>query len=124
LNVPKDLKYTKSHEWVRIEGETATVGITDYAQSELGDIVYVDLPSPGRALTPGESFGTIESVKTVSDIYSPVKGQIAETNSALEGASELINQDPYGQGWIAKITLDEIPNDLMDPEAYEALLSE
>lgn len=124
MNVPKDLKYTKSHEWVRIQGDTATVGITDYAQSELGDIVYVDLPSPGRALNQGESFGTIESVKTVSDIYSPVKGQIAETNTALEGASELINQDPYGQGWIAKIRLDEVPTDLLDPDAYQALLSE
>jgi glycine cleavage system H protein len=124
LNVPTDLKYTKSHEWVRLEGDTATVGITDYAQSELGDIVYVDLPSPGRAVAPGDSFGTIESVKTVSDIYSPVKGELLETNPQLEGTSELINQDPYGAGWIVKITLDGEADGLMDAEAYTALLAE
>lgn len=124
MNVPSNLKYTKTHEWVRLEDGVAVVGITDYAQSELGDIVYVDLPSPGRAVALGDSFGTIESVKTVSDIYSPVKGEIAETNAALEGSSELINQDPYGAGWIVKISVDVAPEGLLDAEAYKALLSE
>lgn len=124
MNVPTDLKYTKTHEWVRLENGVAVVGITDFAQSELGDIVYVDLPAPGRAVAQGESFGTIESVKTVSDIYSPVNGEIMETNSALEGASELINQDPYGAGWIAKISLSSAPEGLLDAEAYKALLAE
>src|SRR5688500_19132669 len=109
VNVPEDLLYTKSHEWVRIDGDSATIGITDFAQSELGDIVYVDLPSPGRALQSGDSFGTVESVKTVSDVYTPVAGEVTEINSDLEAASELMNSDPYGGGWLIKLSLDGEP---------------
>ena len=98
MNVPADLKYTKSHEWVRLEGDVATIGITDHAQSELGDVVYVDLPTPGRALATDETFGTVESVKTVSDLYAPVAGEVVEVNGSLNAQSELVNTDPYGGG--------------------------
>jgi glycine cleavage system H protein len=116
LNAPADLKYTKTHEWVRAEGDVATIGITDHAQSELGDIVFVDLPEVGRALGQGDSFGTVESVKTVSDIYSPVAGEVVETNSTLGAQSELVNTDPYGGGWMVKVKLS-------DPSQLGALLS-
>src|SRR5436305_10025636 len=96
-NVPADLKYTPSHEWVRLEGDVATIGISDYAQSELGDIVYVDLPTPGRMLNEGDSIGSVESVKTVSDIYAPVGGEVVEVNNSLGAQSELLNSDPYGK---------------------------
>lgn len=124
MNVPSDLKYTKSHEWVRIEGDTATIGITDHAQSELGDIVFIDLPSPGRALGTDESLGTVESVKTVSDVYSPVSGEVTAVNEALGAQSELVNADPYGSGWLVKIKLSDPSqaNALMDADAYEASL--
>lgn len=122
MNVPEDLKYTKTHEWVRIEGEAATIGVTDYAQSELGDIVYVDLPSPGRVLQPGDSFGTVESVKTVSDVYSPVGGEVTEVNGELEGSSELMNQDPYGKGWLIKVRHEGEAEGLMDAKGYKSLL--
>jgi glycine cleavage system H protein len=122
VNVPGDLKYTKSHEWVRIDGDTATVGITDHAQSELGDIVYVDLPTPGRALQGGESFGTVESVKTVSDVYAPVAGEVVEANAALGAQAELMNSDPYGAGWLVKIKLNGTPEGLLDAAGYEASL--
>jgi glycine cleavage system H protein len=102
----------------------ATIGITDFAQSELGDIVYVDLPSPGRALQAGDSFGTVESVKTVSDVYTPLPGEILEANAELEGASELMNSDPYGGGWLIKIKLDGEPDGLLSPAEYKALLSD
>ena len=124
MNVPADLRYTKTHEWVKMEGDTATVGITDYAQSELGDIVYVDLASPGRILQAGDSFGTVESVKTVSDIYSPVGGEVTEVNTALEASSELLNQDPYGKGWLMKVRQDSVVPEILDPDAYKALLIE
>jgi len=123
LNVPTDRLYTPTHEWLKLEGDVATIGITDYAQSELGDIVYLDLPEPGRVLQQGSSFGTVESVKTVSDLYSPVPGEIVEINSALEGQSELVNSDPYGQGWIAKIKLSEKPENLLTPDDYKAEIS-
>jgi glycine cleavage system H protein len=123
LNVPNDLKYTKTHEWIRIEGDTATVGITEYAQSELGDIVYVDLPEPGRAVQAGQTFGSIESVKTVSDLYAPADGEIVEVNEALQGQPELVNTDPYGQGWLVKISLSTEPDDLLDAAAYEAQIA-
>lgn len=122
MNVPADLKYTKTHEWVRFDGDVATIGITDYAQSELGDIVYVDLPEPGRVLNQGDSFGTVESVKTVSDVYAPVSGEVAEVNGELEASSELLNTDPYGRGWLVKIRVDGTPADLLDAEAYKESL--
>ena len=124
MNVPADLKYTKSHEWVRVDGDTATVGVTDHAQSELGDIVFVELPSPGRALKAGDSFGTVESVKTVSDLYAPVSGEVAAVNEALGAQSELLNADPYGAGWLVKIKMGD-PGEtgaLLDAEAYKATL--
>jgi len=123
LNIPEDLQYTKSHEWVRIEGETATIGITDHAQDELGDIVFVELPEEGDTFDAGESFGTVESVKAVSDLYAPVGGEVVEVNSALEDAPESINEDPYGEGWIVKLrTTDEA--DLLSPEEYEKVVEE
>jgi glycine cleavage system H protein len=123
LNIPEDLQYTKSHEWVRIEGDTATIGITDHAQDELGDVVFVELPEEGDTFDAGESFGTVESVKAVSDLYAPVGGEVVEVNSALEDAPENINEDPYGEGWIVKLrTTDEA--DLLSPEEYEKVVEE
>jgi glycine cleavage system H protein len=123
LNIPEDLQYTKSHEWVRIEGDTATIGITDHAQDELGDVVFVELPQEGDTFDAGESFGTVESVKAVSDIYAPVGGDVVEVNSALEDAPENINEDPYGEGWIVKLrTTDEA--DLLSPQEYEKVVEE
>ena len=123
MNIPEDLQYTESHEWVRIEGDTATIGITDHAQDELGDIVFVELPEEGDAFDAGESFGTVESVKAVSDLYAPVGGEVVEVNSALEDAPENINEDPYGEGWIVKLrTTDEA--DLLSPEEYEKVVEE
>ena len=124
MNVPTDLKYTPTHEWVRVDGDTATIGISDHAQSELGDIVYLDLPNVGRALQKGEGFGSVESVKTVSDVYSPVAGEVIEVNGALGAQSDLVNTDPYGGGWLVKVKLSN-PDDLdalLDPTAYEATL--
>jgi len=120
-NIPADLKYTKSHEWVRLENGTATVGITDFAQSELGDVVYVDLPEVGRVVQPGENFGSIESVKTVSDLYAPVGGEVVEVNPALGAQSELVNTDPYEKGYLLKIKVTDEGSELIDSSAYEAL---
>ena len=123
MNIPEDLQYTRSHEWVRIEGDTATVGITDHAQDELGDVVFVELPDEGASFDAGESFGTVESVKAVSDLYTPVGGEVVEVNSTLEDAPENINEDPYGEGWIVKLrTTDEA--DLLSPEEYEKVVAE
>jgi len=124
VKVPSDLLYSKSHEWVRIEGDTATVGITDYAQSELGDIVLVDLPEAGRVVGLDESFATIESVKSVSDIYAPLAGEITATNETLGTQSELVNADPYGSGWLVKIRLADPSQagSLLTPDAYTAVL--
>ncbi|HVT14056.1 MAG TPA: glycine cleavage system protein GcvH [Fimbriimonadaceae bacterium] len=123
-NVPADLKYTKTHEWVRVDGDVATIGITDYAQSELGDIVYVDLPTAGRVLNSGDSFGSVESVKTVSDAYTPVSGEVVEANPALGANSELMNSDPYGQGWMIKVRLSDPSQtaSLLDPQTYQGTL--
>lgn len=121
MSVPSNLFYTKSHEWVLVEGEVATIGITDHAQSELGDIVYIDMPNVGRSVKSGETIGSVESVKTVSDIYSPVTGEVLETNEALGAQSELVNSDPYGKGWMLKIRLSSSPEGLLDPVAYEAI---
>lgn len=104
-NFPEDLKYTKDHEWVRVEGDTATVGITDYAQSELGDIVYVEVETVGDSLNQHDVFGTVEAVKTVSDLFMPVSGEILELNDKLDGEPELVNKDPYGDGWMVKVRL-------------------
>jgi glycine cleavage system H protein len=123
LSVPEDLQYTKSHEWVRTEGDAVTIGITDHAQEELGDVVFVELPAEGNTFEAGESFGTVESVKAVSDLYAPVGGEVVEVNSALEDAPEKINEDPYGEGWIIKLrTSDEA--DLLSPEEYEKVVEE
>lgn len=120
MNVPAELLYTKSHEWIRIEGGEATIGITDHAQSELGDIVYLDLPEGGRALQIGETLGSVESVKTVSDIYSPLNGVVLEANVAAKAAPELVNSDPYGQGWLIKVRLEgDVMGELLDAAAYE-----
>jgi glycine cleavage system H protein len=123
LNIPEDLQYTKSHEWVRIEGDTATIGITDHAQDELGDVVFVELPDEGATFDAGESFGTVESVKAVSDLYTPVGGEVVEVNSTLEDAPENINEDPYGEGWIVKLRTTDEP-DLLSPEEYEKVVEE
>ena len=123
MNIPEDLQYTKSHEWVRIEGDTATIGITDHAQDELGDVVFVELPDEGATFDAGESFGTVESVKAVSDLYAPVGGEVVEVNTSLEDAPEKINEDPYGEGWMVKLrTSDEA--DLLSPEEYEKVVEE
>jgi glycine cleavage system H protein len=123
LSVPEDLQYTKSHEWVRTEGDTATIGITDHAQDELGDVVFVELPGEGDTFDAGESFGTVESVKAVSDLYAPVGGEVVEVNSALEDAPEKINEDPYGEGWIVKLRTSD-KADLLSPEQYEEVVAE
>ena len=123
MNIPEDLQYTRSHEWVRIEGDTATIGITDHAQDELGDVVFVELPDEGATFDAGESFGTVESVKAVSDLYTPVGGEVVEVNSALEDVPENINEDPYGEGWIVKLRTTDEP-DLLSPEEYERVVEE
>ena len=124
MNVPAELKYTKEHEWIRVEGEEAVVGITDYAQSQLGDIVFVECETVGDALEAGETFGTIEAVKTVSDLYLPVAGEVLDFNEELEGEPELVNKDPYGKGWIVKIKIsDETELDgLLNADAYKAII--
>ena len=123
MSVPGDLQYTKSHEWVRTEGDTATIGITDHAQDELGDVVFVELPDEGDTFDAGDSFGTVESVKAVSDLYAPVGGEVVEVNSALDDAPEKINEDPYGEGWIIKLRTSGAA-DLLSAEDYEKLLEE
>ena len=124
MNFPTNVKYTKEHEWIRVEGEEAVVGITDYAQSQLGDIVFVECETVGDALEAGETFGTIEAVKTVSDLYLPVAGEVLELNEELEGEPELVNKDPYGKGWIVKIKIsDETELDgLLNADAYKAII--
>jgi glycine cleavage system H protein len=115
-----DRLYTKSHEWLTVDGKSATIGITDFAQSQLGDVVFLELPNAGRKLEAGESFGVVESVKAASDLYAPVSGRVAAVNDKLAGKPELINSDPYGDGWILKLDLSgEAPKDLMDEDAYK-----
>ncbi|MDB5043680.1 MAG: gcvH [Candidatus Eremiobacteraeota bacterium] len=123
---PAGLLYSKEHEWVKLDGDVATVGITDYAQSSLGDIVYVELPRIGAALTQFGSIGVVESVKAVSDIFTPVGGEVTETNAAIEGDPALVNRDPYGDGWLYKVKLDDVGQtaELMSPEQYEKLTVE
>ena len=124
MNIPAELKYTKDHEWVRVEGNIATVGITDFAQSELGDIVYVEIETEGEELAQEEVFGSVEAVKTVSDLFMPVSGKILEFNSELEGNPEAVNSDPYGKGWMVKVELSDASelDGLLDAAAYEALV--
>ncbi|RCL72687.1 MAG: glycine cleavage system protein GcvH [Flavobacteriales bacterium] len=125
MNIPQDLKYTQDHEWVRIEGDEATVGITDFAQSELGDIVYVEVETEGENLAKEAVFGTVEAVKTVSDLFVPLSGEIIAFNDQLEDTPELVNDDPYGEGWIVKIKLNE-PSEidgLLSNEGYQAVIS-
>lgn len=124
MNVPSELKYTKEHEWIRIEGNSAVVGITDFAQSELGEIVFVEVETVDETLAAAEVFGTIEAVKTVSDLYLPIAGTIVEFNAELEDAPELVNDDPYGKGWIIKIEITDTANmgNLLSAAEYEALI--
>lgn len=124
MNFPENLLYTKEHEWVRLEGDIATVGITDFAQRELGDIVYVEVESVGQSMRAGDVFGTVEAVKTVSDLYLPVSGTITELNSKLAASPELVNTDPYGDGWMIKIKLENAgdASGLLKPDAYANLV--
>jgi glycine cleavage system H protein len=124
MSIPGNLKYTSEHEWIRLEGDVAFVGITSFAQGELGDIVFVEIETEGETLSKGETFGTIEAVKTVSDLFMPVGGQVIEVNQALESSPELVNKDPYGQGWLVKIApsnFDEL-GDLLSAAEYQAML--
>ena len=122
MNFPAELKYTKDHEWVRIEGDVAIVGITEFAQSELGDIVFVEIETQGETLEEHTVFGTVEAVKTVSDLFMPVSGTILEVNPALEANPALVNEDPYGEGWMIKVQLSGDASNLLDSAAYEALV--
>lgn len=125
MNFPAELKYTKDHEWVRVEGETAYVGITDYAQGELGEIVYVDITTEGEAVAKEEVFGTIEAVKTVSDLFMPVSGEVLEVNAELEDKPELVNEDAYGEGWIIKIAMSDAAEvgELLSAAEYEEFIA-
>ncbi len=124
MNFPDNIKYTREHEWIRLAGETAYVGISNFAQEELGEIVYVDITSQGESLGQGETFGTIEAVKTVSDLFMPVGGTVEEVNPALEDQPELVNQDPYGEGWLIKITVSDAQEieQLLSADQYKALI--
>ena len=124
--IPDDLKYSKEHEWVKLEGDVATIGITDYAQGELGDIVFIELPGVGDSVEAMQAFGTIEAVKAVSDMFSPVAGEIVEVNTALEGDAGIINSDPYGDGWIVKVKVSDSSqvDALLDPGQYKELIGQ
>lgn len=124
MNIPAALKYTKEHEWISVEGDIATVGITDFAQSELGDIVYVEIETVGKSLSGGEVFGSVEAVKTVSDLYLPIEGEILELNQTVIDSPELVNSDPYGEGWLIKLKIANAADveGLMDADAYQQLI--
>jgi glycine cleavage system H protein len=124
--VPSDLRYTKDHEWIRVEGDEAVIGITQYAADQLGDIVFVELPDAGKALEQAATFGVVESVKAVSDLFAPVSGEVSGTNDALSGAPEVVNTDPYGAGWMLRLRLADAGQheDLLDADAYDALIAE
>lgn len=124
MNVPAELKYTKEHEWARIEGNIATIGITDYAQGELGDIVYLQLPEVGDTVTKDDSFGTIEAVKAVSDLYAPISGEVVAVNAVLQDTPETVNSNPYNEGWLIKIKINNLQevDELLDSKDYEALI--
>lgn len=125
MNIPSDLKYTKDHEWIKIEGNIATVGVTDFAQGELGDIVYVDVDTLDDTVEEGDVFGSVEAVKTVSDLFMPLTGEVSEFNEELEDEPELVNTDPYGKGWMIKITISDNSqiDDLLDAEKYKTLIA-
>ena len=125
MNFPQNLKYTNEHEWIRVEGDIAYVGITDYAQEQLGDIVFVDIPTVGETLEANETFGTIEVVKTISDLFLPVAGEVLEQNESLEENPELVKKAPYGEGWLIKMKPADIKDidDLLDAEAYKAVVN-
>lgn len=125
MTFPENLKYTKDHEWIRIDGNVGTIGITEYAQGELGDIVFVELPAAGKKVETGQSFGTVEAVKAVSDLYSPVNGEVKEVNKEIQDSPELVNKEPYERGWMIKVTLANIDEvkDLLDVEAYKKLIA-
>jgi len=124
MNIPENLKYTKDHEWIKVDGDEAYVGITDYAQNELGDIVFVEIETEGENLDKEEVFGTIEAVKTVSDIFMPISGEVVEVNSKLEDSPEIVNKDPYGEGWLIKIKLSDKSelDELLDASRYKELI--
>lgn len=124
MNFPDNLKYTKDHEWVKVDGDTATIGITDFAQGELGDIVYVEIETVGQNLKQHEVFGTVEAVKTVSDLFMPVSGEVLEINDKLEGEPELVNKDAYGDGWMVKVKISDQAelSDLLSADAYKELV--
>ena len=125
MKFPEELKYTEDHEWVRIEGDTVTAGITDFAQKELGDIVFIEVETVGETMESGEIFGTVEAVKTVSDLFMPISGEILELNSQLEDSPELVNEDPYGEGWMIKVKWDkENERGLLSAEAYQKLVGQ
>jgi glycine cleavage system H protein len=125
VSVPTDLRYTKDHEWVRVDGDTATVGVTAYAAGQLGDIVFVELPEPGRSLEQFAAFGVVESVKAVSDLFAPVSGEVVEANAALAASPELVNASPYEGGWMVRVRVADPAqlDDLLDPDAYDALIA-
>jgi glycine cleavage system H protein len=124
LNVPEELQYTRSHEWVRTEDDTATIGITDHAQDELGDVVFVELPEQGATFDAEDSFGTVESVKAVSDLYTPIGGEVVEINETLNDSPEKINEDPYGEGWIVKLRVSDEGSELLSASDYEQFVEE
>lgn len=126
MNIPNNLKYSSDHEWVRVEGNIGVIGITEYAQGELGDVVYVDIDSGVSEISKGETFGTIEAVKTVSDLYGPFNGKVIEINPVLESSPELINKDPYGEGWMIKVEINDPSelNELLDEPAYKQLIGQ
>ena len=122
MNFPENLRYTKDHEWIRLEGDTATIGITDFAQKELGDIVYVEIETVGKALAAETVFGTVEAVKTVSDLFMPVSGKVLEINPLLDGSPEKVNEDAYGEGWMIKIDMSGSADDLLTADQYKELI--
>ena len=122
MNIPDSLQYTKDHEWIKIDGTTATIGITDFAQGELGDIVYVDISTVGKEVAAGDVFGTVEAVKTVSDLYMPIAGKVLEVNSLLDGSPEKVNEDPYGDGWMIKAEITGSPEGLLSAAQYKELI--
>nr|WP_294792465.1 glycine cleavage system protein GcvH [uncultured Mucilaginibacter sp.] len=126
MNFPAELKYTKDHEWIRVEGGDAYIGITEFAQRELGDIVYVDIPSVGKEVAAEEVFGTVEAVKTVSDLFMPLTGTVTQVNPALDSQPELVNSDPYGEGWMVKVSLSNVADaeGLLSADAYKAIIGE
>ena len=126
MNIPQDLIYSKEHEWCRVEGDVVVIGVTDFAQGELGDVVFLELPEVGDTVTTGEEFGTIEAVKAVAELFAPVNGEVIEVNAGVIDSPETVNEDPYGNGWMIKISMSDPAelDDLMDSSAYEAMIGE